>query len=291
MDPAPALFPHRPLAGQQLERHTMKKLATLAALAALALPVIATEVTSSNVVGYNKLTLQPGYNLIGSQFVLIGGETKDINEFLETDANLNTLPGLDGEGGFQTTLRTWGGTETGYVTYGWLDADDGTANEVPEWNSKWILYSMEDIATVPTPVGEGYWIKSTGTPTITFVGQVPDGDTGSNNTKTLQVSAGYNLIANPFPCAINIQNIQSATLPGLSQEGAFQTMIRLWGGEENGYVTYGWLDADDGTENEVPDWNSKWILYSMEDLANVTIGVGEGFWLYSETPATVTFSK
>ena len=83
--------------------------------------------------GYTKLSLSDGFNMIGSQFLNVGGTTKTINEFFDTTTGNNTLPGLDENGAFQTTLRVW--TGTGYAYYGWLDEDDGTANEVPEWNS------------------------------------------------------------------------------------------------------------------------------------------------------------
>ena len=49
-----------------------KKIYALAALAAVALPAWAAEVYSSNIVGYQKVTLQPGFNLIGAGFVQVG---------------------------------------------------------------------------------------------------------------------------------------------------------------------------------------------------------------------------
>ena len=64
--------------------------------------------------------------------------------------------------------------------------------------------------------------------------------------------------------------------------------MRVWNG--TGYSTYGWLDADDGTENEMPEWNSKWLLGDMSDLANVTIAAGQGFWIISpKATGSVTF--
>ena len=248
-------------------------------LAPVALPAWAAEVYSSNIVGYQKITLQPGFNLIASQFNLVGGETKTIQELIEA---ANSLPGLDGEGDFQTTMRIWNGT--GYSTYGWLDADDGSENEMPEWNSKWLLGDMSDLAATEVAPGMGCWIITPTATSITFDGEVP-----ASSSTAVAINNNFNLVANPLPTAINIQNIQpSGSLLGLDGEGEFQTTMRVWNG--TGYSTYGWLDADDGTENEMPEWNSKWLLGDMSDLANVTIAAGQGFWIISpKATGSVTF--
>ena len=120
---------------------------------------------SSNIVGYNKLTLNAGFNLIGSQFLNIGQTEQDINEF----ANNNTLPGLDEEFEFQTTLRVWNGV--GYTTYGWYADGDGSNPEMdwPEADAKWILNDQSDIADVTIPIGAGFWIYTpTAAGTVTF---------------------------------------------------------------------------------------------------------------------------
>ena len=233
---------------------------------------------SSNIVGYNKIQLSSGYNLIGTQFVQIGQQAKDIQQLAES----TTLPGLDDESAFQTTLRLWNGR--GYDTFGWLDADDGTANEVPAWNSKWLLYDMSDLATEEMPVGQGCWIVTSEDSEIVIAGEVP-----AEATKEVQLASGYNLLCNPFPEQISIQQVQSTDLPGLDEESAFQTTLRLWNGR--GYDTFGWLDADDGTANEVPAWNSKCLLYDMSDLAATNIKVGEGFWIVTTAASSVTFTK
>ena len=245
-------------------------------------PAWGAEVVSSNIVGYNKLTLSNQYNLLGSQFVNVGKDIKDINELFDKN---NTLPGLDDEGEFQTTLRIWDGSA--YAYYGWLDADDGTNNEVPEWNSSWILNDMTDQASFDVPDGEGFWviIPKQSSASVTMSGEVIEGD-----SVTKPVKAGFNLMSNPFPAELDIQKIQSTDLLGLDDEGEFQTTLRIWDG--SAYEYYGWLDADDGTNNEVPEWNSHWILYDMTDVASAKIGIGKGFWIVSPNASgNITFTK
>ena len=242
-------------------------------------PAWAAEVVSSNIVGYNRVSLTEGFNLLGAQFVNVGGQIQDIQDFIASDT---TLLGLDDDGMFQSELLVWNGQ--GYTTYGWLDADDGTNNEVPEWNNSWLLYDMSDLASVNMTPGMGCWIKSGADAVVSFKGEVP-----SATTVTQNLTAGFNLLSNPFPAALPIQAVQSDDLPGLDDDGMFQTELLVWNGQ--GYTTYGWLDADDGTNNEVPEWNNSWLLYDMSDLANVTIDMGKGFWIKPATAASVVFRQ
>jgi hypothetical protein len=154
---------------------------------------------------------------------------------------------------------------------------------MPEWNSSWCLYNFSDLATEEMDLGMGVWIYTPDTGTITVSGEV-----SSNDTYTVDVVKGFNLISNPFPCAISIQEME-CDLPGLDDEGAFQTTVRLWTG--NGYTTFGWLDADDGTINDMPEWNSSWCLYNFSDLAKATLKVGEALWINAPSAGTVTFTK
>ena len=123
----------------------------------------AAEVGSQNVVGYAKIDLAEGFNLIGSQFLEVGATVKDVNDFIYDGS---ALLGLDDEWAYQTTMRVW--TGTGYVTYGWLDGEDGTNNEMPEWNNSWLLYDMSGLADITLNVGEAVWINAPTAGTVTF---------------------------------------------------------------------------------------------------------------------------
>lgn len=256
----------------------MKKILLGAMIASVALAASAAEVGSQNVVGYAKIDLAEGFNLIGSQFLEVGATTKDVNEFIYDGS---ALLGLDDGGEYQTTMRVW--TGNGYTTYGWLDADDGTVNEVPEWNNSWLLNDFSDIAAEDMDLGKGVWLVTKKAGTITVLGEVATGD-----TYTVDVVEGFNIIANPFPCEISVQNIK-CDLDGLDDGGEYQTTMRLWTG--NGYTTYGWLDAEDGTANEVPEWNSSWLLNDFSDLADASLKVGEAIWFVAPAAGTVTFTK
>ena len=80
----------------------------------LAGPAWAADVVSSNIVGYEKITLAQGYNMIGVQFAEVGGSDKILSTVGELDS---AMDGVDEDGDYATTMRVW--TGNGYKTYGW----------------------------------------------------------------------------------------------------------------------------------------------------------------------------
>ena len=77
-------------------------------------PAWGAEVVSSNIVGYNKITLAPGYNLLGIQFSQIGGASLDLSDAVILD---ETYGGYDSNYDFKSTLRVWDPTTEKYITY------------------------------------------------------------------------------------------------------------------------------------------------------------------------------
>ena len=117
--------------------------------------------------GYTKVTVNPGLNLLGSSFVQVGtGEALDINDAIKVSG----LPGLTEDfSDFATMVKLW--TGNGYRTYGYVTAEQANDEENwgwPESGDKWILEDMSDIANVTIPAGAGFWIQTTGTGSVTF---------------------------------------------------------------------------------------------------------------------------
>lgn len=251
-------------------------------------PAQAADVVSSNIVGYQKVTLTEKLTLLGTQFVQVGGSTKDIQELLNSD---NNLPGLDEEAEFQSKLLVW--EDGGYTTYGWYSAKDGEEQEWPEAASKWVLNDQSDLAKVDFSVGTGFWLMTpgVGSPSVTISGEVPSSDSISISIPNAKEgSEALTLISNPYPKSINIQDIQlGETFPGLDAEAEFQTKLLIW--EDGGYTTFGWYSAQDGEEQEWAEAASKWVLNDQSDLATTQIEIGQGFWIISTGKGTLTFTK
>ena len=243
----------------------------------------AAEVYSANTVGYTRVAVNSGLNLLGSQFVEVGTDAAlDINEVVLPAAE---VPGLNENYEFQTLLQTWDGSA--YAIYGYCADSQGT--ELfgdPSWDGKWLTILMDGVATVDIPAGSGFWIQTTGGSTVTMMGQV-----ASAESTSVDVTAGLNLISASYPKAINIQEVvPSAELPGLNEMYEFQTLLQTWDG--TAYAIYGYCAAGQGTELfGDPSWDGKWLTILMDGVADVTLPAGSGFWVQTSGTGTVTFTK
>lgn len=234
------------------------------------LPAWGAEVVSSNIVGYQKLTLQAGYNLIANGFRVVGTDEAPDLQGMFTDAASNAT----GTAAQETSdnLQTWDVNK--YVTYFFYDASD-TEDADPDYDKKW--YSLADDST-PTSesvdAAQGAWYISRAATTLTVAGEV------SKKNVAVKLQNGYNLVANPFPTGLkfNDPSIDWSAM-GITGTAAQETSdnIQLWKG--NKYATYFFYDASD-TEDADPDYDKKW--YSLEDDSTPTadsIPAGAGFWL------------
>ncbi len=119
--------------------------------------------------GYTKVQLRQGLNLIGAQF----------QTTTSADQSIGDLVTVSGQGSYDeddnptTEIRTWVGN--GYVTYGWtgsflescpdlaaaLDVDDHS------YDNTWLDEDF-GIASDTIAVGEGFWIKAGAAGTVVF---------------------------------------------------------------------------------------------------------------------------
>ena len=268
---------------------------------------MAAEVVSSNIVGYNKLTIQntTGYLMIAPQFVPVGAAAADYPVDIQDVFVSSTFPDpvLDASGEdieWGAKLMLWNGV--GYDTYCWTGKTGEDFFENPAWDDKWTgnfgEYLAKDVTIAP---GQGVflWVKdgSAGT-TATVAGEVINEE--SMSVSLAAGSTGYNMIANPFPESISIQDIAFSGLadPVLDASGEdieWGAKLMLWNGV--GYDTYCWTGKTGEDFFENPAWDDKWTKNFGESLADdVSVGVGEGFFLWMNpnldaTTATATFSK
>ncbi len=258
----------------------MKKTLTLLAIMAAIGPAWGAEVVSSNVVGYQKLTLQAGYNLIANGFRVVGTENAPDLQNMFSDAGANATGAL----GYDTSDNLLSWTGTGYTTYWFYDAT-GTEDEDPDYDKKW--YDTVDEST-PSVAGlttaEGAWYIARNATTLTIAGQV-----GTNSVE-VSLRNGYNLVANPFPADLTLNN-PAIDWSNMGVVGALgydtSDNILVWTG--TGYTTYWYYDAT-GTEDEDPDYDKKWYDTVDESTpSNYAIPAGKGVWfIHRGTATTIT---
>jgi hypothetical protein len=255
----------------------MKKILLGAMIASVALAASAAEVTSGNVVGYTKIQLNEGYNMIGVQFADIGGAEKSLTNVLKLD---DTFAGYDDDYNFYNMMRIW--TGSGYEFYGWAGTSGTDVDGDSSLDNTWTdmdAYAVEDVFM---PTSSGVWIVTEKAGTLTASGEVILKDV------TININEGYNLICNPFPCEIAITDfgVLDDTFAGYDDDYNFYNMMRIWTG--SGYEFYGWagtsgtdVDGDSSLDNTWTDMDA----YAVEGK----IKAGEAVWIIAEKAGTMTF--
>ena len=133
-------------------------------------PAWGAEVVSSNIVGYEKVNLSKGFNMIGTQFLQVGGEPLAIATVGVLDSS---MAGFDEDGVYATEMQIWNGN--GYDYYGWSGTSAGEYMEDESLNNMWLNGDFKtDDAT--STAGQGFWIKAATAGTITLSGEVPSAD-------------------------------------------------------------------------------------------------------------------
>ena len=214
----------------------MKKTALLAVALATCLgyvPAQAAEVVSSNIVGYQKVNLSAGLNMIGVQFTDVGSTDAAVTSFAALDS---TMAGFDADLNFANTMMVWNGN--GYTTYGWAGTSPSQmSSEYAEMDNTWLTLGLEPTDDTH-PVYGGFWVDAKTAGTITLSGEVLN-----EGTKTVSLAAGLNMLANPFPATVDISTfgVLDSTRAGFDADLNFQTTMMVWNG--NGYPTSAWAGA------------------------------------------------
>ena len=137
----------------------MKKLVTALAACVMASAVFAQ--LTSQIVGYNTVTVYPGYNLLAVNFDGVGAGSLTLAElFPTTDGEGNLLPGFTaGNAGTGDNIRLYDATTEGYTIY-YLYKGAKTSDTK---NYKWVSVADGSVVAdkVLTP-GVGTWYKHNG---------------------------------------------------------------------------------------------------------------------------------
>ena len=247
--------------------------------------------------GYTKIDLNVGFNLLGQQFVKVGNDAAfDLQEII-TSVN---MAGFDTESVTpQTTIQIW--TPSGYVSYDWFSPENlitwdgyGYENLSEKW--VWLDDDFGDFVAaqnVTVPASEGFWINTTAQSSMYFVGQVY-----TPTEETVPIATGFNLVSNPFPVKWNIQDFTSTDMAGFDTESVTpQTTIIIW--TPSGYVSYDYFSPENLIEWDgygYDDLAGKWVWLDDDfgdfvAAENVEIPVGEGFWINTVKSTSMKFTR
>ena len=246
-------------------------------------PARGAEVISSNIVGYNKITLHPGMNMIGGLFQGVGtGEALSLNGQFANDATVSTAGGGADEA---DTIMTFDALTQNYNPAYYFYYEDGGSEEE---NNKWIDPFTDEPTDDSVSEGSGGWYRNRSSSTIQLqmTGEVP-----TNRTYQVTLYPGMNFVVNPYPAPIAM-NGTSFTVTGVTAGGGADeadTIMTFNASTQNYNPAYYFYYEDGGSDEE----NNKWIDPFTDEPTDDTLDPGIGFWYrYRGTgTATLTFAK
>ena len=248
-----------------------------------AVPAWGAEVVSSNIVGYEKVTLNPGFNMIGVQFVTVGDQSaQDLSTATQLDS---TMEGFDEDGNYATYIKVYEGGGN-YTTYGWSGTSGEAYMEDATLNNKWLTSDYEEPEGETMDKGDAAWIIAGSSGTMTVAGEVP-----SANTIEKSVAAGFNMVANPYPGTVTVADfgILDSSFAGFDEDGEYKNYLKVYVGGGN-YKTFGWSGTSGTDYLEDPTLDNKWLNSDYEKTDD-TVDFGHGVWLITEKSGTITFTS
>ena len=243
---------------------------------------------SSNIVGYSKLELANGYTMVGVPFQQVGTENAASVQYLKASG----IAGFDWDafdGGDK--LMIWDPTQQGYPTTLIYTGDTQTSTMVDMGVPAGVWFDMDTFAPADMELANGsaVWIVGSTAPgTVTLSGEVP------TNAAPVQLVAGFNMVANPYPKATDVNDL--FTVSGLTGfnwdtfESGGDTLL-IWDPAQQGYPTEFIYTGDTQTEAMVGMGIPAGVWFDMATFAPAVqeIPVGGAFWIVSENGGTLTF--
>ena len=294
-----------------------KQLVAMAALALLvALPARAAEVVSSNIVGYNKITLKSRLTMMAASFQNVGAanSTISLSQIVPGDS-VTPIDWSDDDLPFGSSLLIWNGSSYIGGTYYWTgevpreigaEMESDLGMPVGSYNNIWVDDQYEPVGDISFPAGTAFWIQddnrsATQLGSITVSGEVvPSTANRSVDADTRLTMMGYT-----YPKEISTDQLIVSDLPGIDwndDDLPFGSSLLKWNGSSYIGGTLYWtgeVPREIGSEMETDlglesgSYNNIWVNDQYEP-DSLSIGVGEAFWIQnSDTSqkATITFPE
>ena len=198
-------------------------------------------------------------------FRSVGGDEKS------TDIQLLQLG--DGVGSYEVSFQFLTAKRRNAHLYNWISAEDA-ADYVENWPAGQGLWIDDDTSAFPEEpviVGVGNAVQMDmgdyDAEGLTCAGAVSDADL------TYKTRAGYNYVGNPYPAAMDIQNIQLSNALA-SYEASFQFLTAK---RRNAHL-YDWISAEDAADY-ADEWEENlglWIDDETSAFPETTVTIAPG---------------
>ena len=241
------------------------------------------DVTSANVVGYNTVTINPGFNMFAVNFKQMGEEASiKIDDLFPGGGKTDTIFKAGATSADGDYIKVWDNASGEYNTYWLYYIKKGGIAE----NKYWWCNSDGGAKAADTNVkfknGDAFWYYSYNTKAVTAT---VSGEVELSDVKEIDIKPGFNMIASYFPTGWTINDDTYYTTTFWENSGAKSgatsgdgDYIKVWDNAKNEYDTY-WLYYI--KKGGVADNKNKWC---NSDGGAPAVGnimtPGKGAWYY-----------
>lgn len=249
------------------------------------------DISSANTVGFQTINLVEGkWYMVVPQFVKTGATEGETFNALD----VMTFSGLNA-GTYSTRdaaapqIQVHRSTDNGYDKYYYIsDARKaGVTGTVTAWAP-----ARAAVDEVTVKKFKGFWFKATGVSdgaTITVAGEVRD--LSKPITITVGAEGSWQMISNPFPCDLNIENmtVDGLTAGTYSTRDAVAPQMQVHRPSDNGYDKYYYIS--DARQAGVTGTVTAWAPARAAVVSGKICDAGKGFWFKVPSGSgTVTFT-
>ena len=262
--------------------NNMKKL-MIAASAAFCAAVGLADVTSANVVGYNTVDINPGYNMFAVNFKTVGDDAGvAIDDLFPGGGKADTIFTASSGSDSADYIMVWDNARGEYNTYFlYYVKKGGTAANKYWWCNTDGSGKAAD-QNVKFKNGDAFWFYKRGDQKVTAT---TSGEVELSDMKEIDIKPGYNMIGSFFPTGWTINDDKYYTPDFWSTSGAqvgsgsdSADSLMVWDNSKNEYDTYFLYYVKKGG---TADWKNKWC---NTDGTGPAVGnvmtPGKGAWYY-----------
>ena len=255
----------------------MKKL-MIAASAAFCAAVGLADVESANVVGYNTVDINPGYNMFAVNFKQMGESASiKIDDLFAGGGKSDTVFKYGATSADADYLMVWDNAIGDYSTYYLFKKKKGSDAK----DYYWCNASDDSLASSVTfKNGDAFWFYRRGDK----VSATTSGEVELNDVKTITINAGYNMIGSYFPTGFAINDATYYTASYWEKSGAKYgatsadaDYLMVWDNAMNDYTTFYLFKKKKGSDAK----DYQWCNASDDSLATGNVLTpGKGAWYY-----------
>ena len=216
-------------------------------------------IVSSDIVGYSTDSMVGGkFNMGGIGFTAVDGDDLDLNNI-----TFNNLTKSD-DSVTADTLLVWDANTSVYTTYYYYNAEGDEEN----WG--WVDEQWE-LPDAKLAAGTAFWFKAKAGEgkSMTQSGAI---DSVADTTYDI-VGGKFNMLVNPFPAAIDLNDEKTIKFTNLtkSDDSVTADTLLVWDANTSVYTTYYYYNAEGDEEN----WG--WVDEQWE-LPDAMLPSGTAFW-------------